>query len=287
MRISLSERLRRAFRYGDPAVEAVLVAAGRRDCPVNLSYVDRERILRNLGCEISSVRKTRIVLRLDEEQPAESFNHEKCYIYFKLPENALKKLGFTKKLEQNGFLCKSYIQDCEADENGAITRVHIAPPKSYVRRELRSHERYRIFSGMIADAALWVMRDGDDGHFIPGEPDFSCKPGEAGSLRIINISAGGAKVVIEKTDFLEELSSVGQKNLLLRLGLNIVPGEVLDTYIVCCCVGSNYSIKQRRFTLRLRFLPSRNLPGLAPSQDMALNEIGAWLGKISSRCEKE
>ena len=87
-------------------------------------------------------------------------------------------------------------------------------------------------------------------------------------------------MIIEKTDYLEELANVDQKTFLLRLGLNIVPGEVLDTYIICGCVGSNYSIEQRRFTLRLSFLLSRNSQDSQIRQNAALNEISQWLNNF-------
>lgn len=279
MRASLLERISRVFHHGAPSAEAVLVAAGRFGCPVNLSYVDKERILRNLGCLVSSIRKNRVTLKLDEAQPGDYFNHEKCYIYFKLPETALEKLRLAKEPAYKGFLCKSSILDCKTGDDGLARKLEISLPRDYIRRELRSHERYRIFSGMMADAALWIL-SGKDGHIMSRKPDFSCHPdGQGPSLRIINISTGGARVIIDKTDYLEELASAGQKTFLLRLGLNIVPGEVLDTFIVCGCVGSNYCIGQRRFTLRLRFLHNRNPNEMQDGQINAINDIDNWLGK--------
>lgn len=278
--MSLRERIRKVFRYGDASIEEVLVAAGRLGCAVNLSYVDRNRVLRNLNCHVSSIRKNRVMLKLDDSQPASDFNQEKCYIYLKLPPAAMERLHFTRDPKQNGFLCKSSIVECFADEEGMTRKVAIAMPRGYIRRELRSHERYRVFSGMLADAALWIMDGAQGGQFIARDPDFTCSPGMPSSLRIVNISAGGARVIIEKTDYLEELANVDQKTFLLRLGLNIVPGEVLDTYIICGCVGSNYSIQQRRFTLRLSFLLSRNSQDRQMRQDAAQNEIGEWLNKF-------
>ncbi len=278
--MSLRERIRKVFRHGDASVEEVLVAAGRLGCPVNLSYVDRNRVLRNLNCHVSSIRKNRVMLKLDDSQAASVFNQEKCYIYLKLPPTAMEKLHFVRDPKQNGFLCKSSIAECFPDEEDVTRKVAIAMPRSYIRRELRSHERYRVFSGMLADAALWIMDGGQGGQFVARDPDFTCNPGMPSSLRIVNISAGGARVIIEKTDYLEELANVDQKTFLLRLGLNIVPGEVLDTYIICGCVGSNYSIEQRRFTLRLRFLLSRNSQDSQIRQNAALNEISQWLNNF-------
>lgn len=275
--MSLRERIRKVFRYGDASVEEVLVAAGRLGCPVSLSYVDRDRILRNLNCHVSSIRKNRVMLKLDDPQPASGFNQEKCYIYFKLPNAAMERLNFARDPKQNGFLCKSSIVECFPDGQDMARKLALAMPRDYIRRELRSHERYRVFSGMLADAALWIMDGAQGGQFVAREPDFTCNPEMPSSLRIVNISAGGARVVIEKTDYLEELANVDQKTFLLRLGLTIVPGEVLDTYIICGCVGSNYSIGQRRFTLRLRFLLNRNSQGRQTRQETARNEIGQWL----------
>lgn len=278
--MSLRERIRKVFRHGDASVEEVLVAAGRLGCPVNLSYVDRNRVLRNLNCHVSSIRKNRVMLKLDDSQAASVFNQEKCYIYLKLPPAAMEKLHFVRDPKQNGFLCKSSIAECFPDEEDVTRKVAIAMPRSYIRRELRSHERYRVFSGMLADAALWIMDGVQGGQFVARDPDFTCNPGMPSSLRIVNISAGGARVIIEKTDYLEDLANVDQKTFLLRLGLNIVPGEVLDTYIICGCVGSNYSIEQRRFTLRLSFLLSRNSQDSQIRQNAALNEISQWLNNF-------
>ena len=278
--MSLRERIRKVFRHGDASVEEVLVAAGRLGCPVNLRYVDRNRVLRNLNCHVSSIRKNRVMLKLDDSQAASVFNQEKCYIYLKLPPAAMEKLHFVRDPKQNGFLCKSSIAECFPDEEDVTRKVAIAMPRSYIRRELRSHERYRVFSGMLADAALWIMDGVQGGQFVARDPDFTCNPGMPSSLRIVNISAGGARVIIEKTDYLEELANVDQKTFLLRLGLNIVPGEVLDTYIICGCVGSNYSIEQRRFTLRLSFLLSRNSQDSQIRQNAALNEISQWLNNF-------
>ena len=197
--MSLRERIRKVFRHGDASVEEVLVAAGRLGCPVNLSYVDRNRVLRNLNCHVSSIRKNRVMLKLDDSQAASVFNQEKCYIYLKLPPAAMEKLHFVRDPKQNGFLCKSSIAECFPDEEDVTRKVAIAMPRSYIRRELRSHERYRVFSGMLADAALWIMDGVQGGQFVARDPDFTCNPGMPSSLRIVNISAGGARVIIEKT----------------------------------------------------------------------------------------
>ena len=147
--MSLRERIRKVFRHGDASVEEVLVAAGRLGCPVNLSYVDRNRVLRNLNCHVSSIRKNRVMLKLDDSQAASVFNQEKCYIYLKLPPTAMEKLHFVRDPKQNGFLCKSSIAECFPDEEDVTRKVAIAMPRSYIRRELRSHERYRVFRACL------------------------------------------------------------------------------------------------------------------------------------------
>lgn len=282
MRMSFRERIRRVLHYGDPDAETVLMACPP-DCPVNLDFVDHERKLRNLGCRIGEVSRNGVLLRLDEPLSASNFNNEKCHIYFKLPPDALERLCFAHEPEQNGFLFKSILLDCETF--GEIDAISIALPRSYTRRELRSHERYRMPQNMVADANLWIMPSTASAALINREPSFRLAPGEAASLRIINLSAGGARLSIENTDFLEELTNLDQKNLLLRLALNLSNGQTLENYIICGCVGSNYNIRLRRHTLRLRFLNNKSLWG-ARAVD-ALPRLSQWLSRNLAKDKDE
>lgn len=288
--MNLLQIARNIFNGGAPSSRSVFQVAMRHDRPLNVSFMDRERLPGNVSCKMEDLRKDRIFLRLRNPLPARMFSRDKCYLYLKIPSEVLRsELGIRRDLSQNGFLSKSRILDCDCDKKGLSNHLCISLPSDYTRRELRRHERYRIFAGMISEASLWFLPE--EGAPTPKVPNFSYHEGHLCPLRIINISAGGAKVVLDKLDFLDEFARIETCRLLLKLTLPVDSDDPLDTWLICKCVSSKYSINLRRFTVRLQFLlpggapvapPPPQIPVVPAREREGIKILGAWLDKQPS-----
>lgn len=256
--------IRGIFWHGLPPPSAIFKMALRFSIPINVSFIDRERLPGNVSCKMEGLQKDRVFLKMLHPLPAAFFTREKCNLFLKFPQAVLReKLGIRCDLSQNGFLSRSRIVDCDCDSKGYSRHLCVSLPEQCSRREFRRHERYRILSGMISRADLWFLEG--RGEPRPDNPDFSYQQGRLCPLRLVNISAGGAKVVLDKLDFLDEFATIERAQLLLRLTLALPDNESQNTWLICRCVNSSYSIKLRRLTLRLQFL----MPG-NPFQDAAL-----------------
>lgn len=287
--------IRNMFCAGAPSAQAVFKTAMRHDRPVNISFLDQERLPGNISCKMEDLRKERVYLKLGHSLPAQMFRRDKCNLFLKIPKDILRReLGIKENLSQNGFLSKSRILDCDCDARGLSSHLCISLPSSYTRRELRHHERYRIFTGMISEAALWFLPEA--GSPASPSPDFSYQQGQLCPLRLMNISAGGAKVVLDKLDFLDKFAEIEKSRLLLKLSLPVSEDQPLDTWLICRCVSSKYSINLRRFTMRLQFLTPAGLPAkgslpvakedaddsLADGQpDVNVLNLAGWLSGMS------
>ncbi len=268
-------RLRAVLRRREPPPAAIFHSAWKHHSVVNVSFVDRRHSLHNVECRIHDIRKGRVNLELVLPMRATLLERGRCSLYFKLSPAVLKReFGITASPRQNGFLCRASLIPGTADPRGDVRELSVEMPRSYTRRELRRHERYRLFSGQVAGAGLWIpARAGTEAVADP--------PGMTGRqyvAHLVDLSAGGAKATLEDVEFFDEFSCLDESRLLLRLRLNLTSGERLDTFLLCRCVSSSYSIRLRRLTLLLQFLspcaPSGAEPAELPEAADATAETG-------------
>lgn len=288
-------RLRAVLRRREPQPAAIFHSAWKHHSVVNVGFVDRRYSLHNVECLIHDIRKGHINLQFVLPLRATLLERGRCSLYFKLPPAVLKReFGIRSGPGQNGFLCRSSMAPGAIDARGDVRDISVEMPRSYTRRELRRHERYRVFSGQVADAGLWILAKADAG--AASDP-----PGGAGrqyAAHLVDISAGGAKTILEDVEFFDEFTLLDKSRLLLRLSLNLTSGERLDTFLLCRCVSSSYSIRLQRLTLLLQFLspcaPSdgnaAELPGDTDDGGTDRNGIAAirhWLAADYARLKAD
>lgn len=260
-RRSFWQRIRAAFSRRDAAPAAVVHSAWKHNALVNLSVVDQERTVRNVDCRILGIRRQRIILHADEAQAMRLTDRSKCFLYFKLTPAVLRReLGFSSQPEQNGFLCRSTIAGLGPD--AATGQISVLMPEEYTRRELRHHERYQLFDGMVVGATLEFMP------LAPGPLAAAPVACARHDVRLLNISAGGARIVLDDVDFLDGFSHLEERGLILRLLLANGGGRAGQRHMAlhCRCVGSHYTIRSRRLSILAQFLSQ--CPGQdSPSRD--------------------
>lgn len=239
-----------------PRPHAVIQAAFRHGAGVSLFFVDRQRQLQNVVCYIKAIRKNFILLNSRKNFLPDILRNEKCSIYFKLPYNVIiNDLRLPPPTARYGFFCKSRIISNTVNEKNTTCEIRIRIPLQYVQRELRKHERVYPASGMLTEAALWLpfsrLSESPPG-LLP--PDYACRDACPSQLHLVNISAGGAKVQLDRIEFLEKFHDMDDKELMLRVTLRRNDGSRLNALTVCQCVESAYSITLRRLILRLHFI---------------------------------
>lgn len=237
-------------RFGTASAASVLLQAFRHGVTVHFSFVDQNRVQRDMECRILALRRDSLQLELCRQPALAAFRNEKCHLYFKLPRRVLPALGIRGESPQNGFLCKSHILGSSFDESAEKWLVSVARPESYTRRELRRCERHRILAGMFGEADVWIAPPQEGA--LPA-PDFSFRSGEPSPLHVQNLSAAGVKLALEDVDYEERFTGLASAPVFLHLSLNR-GGGTQDAFLRCACVAFNYSIARRRLVLRLRFV---------------------------------
>ena len=107
---------------------------------------------------------------------------------------------------------------------------------------------------MVKAAGLWLPFSRlPENQLQFGTPDFMYREGCPSQLRLVNISAGGARVQLDQVDFLEEFNNMDGKQVMLLVSLYKTGNKHFSVLAVCKCVESAYSIILRRLTLRLQF----------------------------------
>lgn len=238
-----------------PRTYAVLNAAHKHDAGVSLFFVDRQRQLENVICYIKSVKKNTMLLKCRKNFLPDILNNEKCSIYFKLPYDVIINiLKLPSATARYGFLCKSRIISNTLNKETGSCEILIETPVQYIQRELRRHERVYPSLQMVKGLGFWLPFNRLPAHpQQAGSPDYAYSEGLPPQLRLVNISAGGARVQLDKVEFLEEFNNMDGKEVLLLVSLHKSSGKHVSVLTVCKCVESTYSIILRQLTLRLQF----------------------------------
>lgn len=239
----------KAFQDREPHPASVFRLLYNNDRKLNLCFVDRERLLHNIQCRVQAIKFGKLYLKPLTPLPSCVMGHEKCRIYFKLSYELLySQLHIRQQMQHDGFFCKSNILDFGTDiETTDISRICVKMPGTCMRRELREYPRYGDCDA-IYDAVLYLLppENGEEGLLQIGKY----------RAKISNISGGGALVVLESSEFLEEFATVDQWRIFLGVAFKTAHGNTHHVLVPCHCVTANYSISRKCHMVRLQFFPT-------------------------------
>ena len=197
-------RFRRAFgqtAIKKPLLGTLLGAAFARQVCIEVLFTSRNRQMDDVYCRIKEMRPSSILLVSNASFLPDVLNDEQCLVYFNLPRALLiHRFKMSAAEARQGFLCKTRIIHNHVDPESRQCKIEIGMPDAYVQRELRRHERIFPSVGMVRSVDLW-LRGRLPSHWRElGEPDFSFREGSPGQLRLVNISAGGARLEMDDVD---------------------------------------------------------------------------------------
>lgn len=251
-------RFRRAFgqtAVKKPLLGTLLGAAFARQVCIEVLFTSRNRQMDDVYCRIKEMRPSSILLVSNASFLPDVLNDEQCLVYFNLPRALLiHRFKMSAAEARQGFLCKTRIIHNHVDPESRQCKIEIGMPDAYVQRELRRHERIFPSVGMVRSVDLW-LRGRLPSHWRElGEPDFSFREGSPGQLRLVNISAGGARLEMDDVDEAERYHRLSNTQMLLCIVLNRPGRKRCTAPVVCQCVEGLYSATLRRLALRLRFV---------------------------------
>ena len=241
-----------------PSPLRLLRTAARHGCTVQLFLLGQQRQMENIPCHIERVDKQGLILRHAGPWPADCPGRGQCSMYFKLPLTAhLFVSGLTGSRAHEGFLCQSRIMQDSPQPDGSM-RLHLRLPATALQRELRHHERHFIHPDCVERLELWLPWDSPLAELpADGSASFSATHGQT-RLRLVNLSAGGAKLQIDNVDFTENLANMDLKQAMIRLQLRGLHQAQPESWLLCRCVESRYNISLSRLVLRLSFCQYRD-----------------------------
>ncbi len=238
-----------------PSVGMVLDAAFAHQVCVEVLFINRNRQMDNVYCRIQSMGPSGIQLVSNINFLPDALNDEQCLIYFNLPRTLLAHVFKMPPSEaRKGFLCKTHIIHNQLNPESRQCELKVGRPEAYVQRALRKHERVFPSAGMVRSVDLW-LRSKLPSHWRElGSPDFCFREDNSGSLRLVNISAGGARLEMDDVAAQDRYHRLAGTQMLLCVVLNRPGRRRCVAPVVCHCVEGLYSATLRRLALRLRFV---------------------------------
>ncbi|MDD4702388.1 MAG: hypothetical protein PHI96_09225 [Desulfovibrio sp.] len=251
-------RFKRLSGQAPPAkisVGGLLSAALKYQICVEILFTARNRQMDDVYCRIKALREKSILLTSGINFLPDALNGEQCLIYFNLPYSLLvNTFKMPQKLARMGFMCKSRIIHNSLDPESRDCEIEIDLPQIYVQRSLRRHERVFPTPLMVRAVDLW-LRGKLPRHWRElGPSDFSFKADGPSRLRLINVSAGGARIEVDEVEEEARFHKLTGAQILLCVVLNRPGLKRCVTPVVCQCVEGLYSGTLRRLSLRLRFV---------------------------------
>ena len=234
---------------------AVISAAFKHSVGVSLFFVDRQRQMENVTCHIKGIDRNHILLKSRKNFLPDVLDNETCGIYFKLPSDVIvNDLRLPASKARYGFLCKSRITSNAIDRETGVCEINISMPAKYIQRELRRHERVFPVQAMIRGMALWQPPKRLPETLLQlGSPDFFYDAKDAWEMRLVDISAGGARLFLDHAKFIQEFHRIDDRQLILLISLYKTGYKYFNALMACKCVESAYSMVLHRLTLRLQF----------------------------------
>lgn len=251
-------RFKRLSGQGAPAkisVGAVLNMALKRKVCVEILFTARNRQLDDVYCRIKALCEKSMLLVSGTSFLPDALNGEQCLIYFNLPYSFLvNTFKMPPNLARMGFLCKSRIIHNSLNPESRACEIEIDLPQIYVQRSLRRHERVFPSPVMVRTVDLWLRGKLPKHWRELGPADFFFKGGCPSRLRLINISASGARIEVNEVEEEDRFHKLIGTQMLLCVVLNRPGLKRCVIPVVCQCVEGLYSGTMRRLSLRLRFI---------------------------------
>ena len=236
------------------SVVALLRAALAHHVCVEVLFTDRNRQMDNVYCRIMALQDKSLRLMSTTKFLPDALNGEQCLLYFNLPRTFLiNTLKMSPGQARAGFLCKTRIIHNHLEPEKRFCEIEVAIPQAYVQRSLRKHERVFPSQGMVKTVDLWLRGKLPKHWRELGAADFIFRAGEPSRLKLVNISASGARIEVEEVEESERYRRLTGTQMLLCVVLSGPGRKRCVAPVVCHCVESLYSGTLRRLSLRLRF----------------------------------
>lgn len=243
------------FRRVQPA--RILLSAQTHFLLLRLFFVDRQRQLENVGCDIMYISPKKVIIRSNKHFLPDVLRSERCSLYVKIPHGiAEKDVGIDSPALKHGFIFKSRIISNFIDPESKYCIIEIAMPQKYVQRDLQRHERVSLTPLMLKNLSLWIC----DKHVPSSLHDietelFTCVDGNVcSSVKLLNISAGGIRVQLENIRGFDNPRRELNKNFVVHLALYKPMRKELSVWSICSCVKVHFSSRLNILTLFLKFV---------------------------------
>lgn len=274
-----------SLKYRQAQPGKILLAVQKQHLRLRLFFVDRQRQLENIACDVVSLFPTKVILKSSKRFLPDVLKGERCSLYVKIPHHITKKyIGIVNPAVRHGFLFKSRILANYVDPVSKECIVELTMPHSYVQRDLQRHERVSPTPLMLKEMSLWPCgkRLPYSPHDLP-DPAFSCRNGEANpSAQLINLSAGGLRVQLDILADADNPRKDLKRPMVLHLVLYKPMRKELSVWVVCTCVKVHFSSQLKILTLFLKFVrvwddPDEGGRGWLPIEREGVPAIETWV----------
>lgn len=276
-------RMTLRFRPVQPG--KIFLTAQRNYLILRLFFVDRQRQLENIACDVLYISAQKILLKTSKSFLPDVLKNERCSLYVKVPHAIAEKyIGIKNPAVRHGFLFKSRILANSLDIKSKECYIEVAMPHMFVQRDLQRHERVSPTPLMLKELSLWIC-----GKSLPASPQelsvpvFSYQTGQKNpSLRVMNLSAGGVRVQVEGVDGFDNPRKDLNRPMVLHMVLYKTLRKELPIWAVCSCVKVHYSTRLKILTIFLKYVrewedPDEGGVGWSVIDREGISAIESWV----------
>ena len=280
---SMLWRLSLRYRHAQPG--KVLMAVQKQHLLLRLFFVDRQRQLENIACDVVYLSPKKVILKSNKRFLPDVLKGERCSLYVKIPHYITEKyIGIANPAVRHGFLFKSRILANYVDPTSKECIIELTMPHSFVQRDLQRHERVSPTSLMLKEISLWLC-----GKRLPCSPRdmpapaFSYRDGVANpSVQLVNLSAGGLRVQLDNLNGFENPKRDLNRPIVMCLVLYKPMRKELVVWAACNCVKVHFSPQLKILTLFLKYVrawdePDEGGKGWQPIEREGLAAIENWV----------
>ena len=248
-------RISLRFRPAQPG--KIFLTAQKHCLLLRLFFVDRQRQLENVACDVLYISPQKILLKTNKSFLPDVLKNERCSLYVKIPHAIAEEyIGIKNPAVRHGFLFKSRILANSLDIKSKQCDIEVAMPQVFVQRDLQRHERVSPTPLMLKEVSLWVC-----GKRLPVSPQelsvpvFNYHTGEKNpSVRVMNLSAGGVRVQVERPKGFDNPRRDLNRPMVLHMVLYKTSRKELPIWAVCTNVKIHYSNRLKILTLFLKYV---------------------------------
>ena len=248
-------RLSLRFRRVQPG--KILLVVQKRCMQLRLFFVDRQRQMENVACDIIHLTPQKVILKSSKRFLPDILRGERCSLYVKIPHYITERhIGVANPAVRHGFLFKSKILANHLDPVSKECIIEMSMPHSYVQRDLQRHERVNPTPLMISEVSLWIC-----GRKLPNspsdlrEPAFCYRDGDpTPSVQLINLSAGGVRLQLNNLSCFENPQKELNRPIVISLVLYKPMRKKLAVWASCSCIKMHFSPQLKILTLFLKYM---------------------------------